>query len=280
MMPTIKQALLQATQQLTQNTDNSSPRLDAELLLADLLQKDRSYLIAWSEQILTLAQQQSYDKRIQQRLNGMPIAYLIGYRDFWTLRLSVSEQTLIPRPETELLVETALSKIPVDHPSRILDLGTGTGAIALAIASERPHANITATDVSEEALNIARGNAATHALHVTFLQSNWFHQIDEQFDLIVSNPPYIASQDQHLQQGDVRFEPLSALSAGIDGLDDIRLLIEQSPRYLKENGWLMMEHGYDQGKIVPDLLNQKGFTQVACLKDLENRARLSIGQIG
>lgn len=277
-MLTIKQALFQATQQLAGNADNDSPRLDAEVLLADLLQKDRSYLIGWSEQMLDTTQQQAYDERIQQRLDGIPIAYLTGYRDFWTLRLKVSEHTLIPRPETELLVEAALNNIPLDRPTRLLDLGTGTGAIALAIASERSQADITASDISEEALTIARGNATAHGLNVSFIQSNWFEQINGAFDLIISNPPYIAEQDQHLQQGDVRFEPLSALSSGADGLDDIRLLVEQSPDYLNAGGWLMIEHGYDQGSAVCELLTLRGFGRVECLKDLEARERISVGQ--
>jgi release factor glutamine methyltransferase len=275
-MTTIQQQLIQATQQLT-NTD--SPRLDAEVLLSHVLEKDRSYFFTWPEKALTDTELQTFQQLVQQRQQGTPIAYLIGYRDFWTLNLKVTPDTLIPRPETELLVETALDKIAHHQACNILDLGTGTGAIALAIASERPDANIIATDISEQTLNVAKDNAHHNHIHnVSFLASNWFEDVPAQpFDLIVSNPPYIPKQDPHLSQGDVRFEPLSALASGEDGLDDIRTLIQQAKDYLTPNGWLMLEHGYDQGKSVPALLKEHHFKAVDCLKDISGNDRISIG---
>lgn len=276
-MTTIQQQLIQATQQLT---ESDSPRLDAEVLLAHVLEKDRSYFLAWPEKTLTDTKLQTFQQLIQQRQQGTPIAYLLGYRDFWTLNLKVTPDTLIPRPETELLVETALDRIANQQDCKILDLGTGTGAIALAIASEHPKAEVIATDISEQALKVARDNAQRNHIHnVKFLASNWFESLPtQQFDLIVSNPPYIPSQDPHLSQGDVRFEPMSALTSGEDGLDDIRTLIQQAKEYLRPNGWLMLEHGYDQGQSVPALLEEHHFKAVDCLKDLSGNDRISIGQ--
>jgi release factor glutamine methyltransferase len=276
-MTTIKQQLIQATQQLT---ESDSPRLDAEVLLSHILEKDRSYFIAWSEKTLDDEQLEAFHRLIRQRQQGTPIAYLLGYRDFWTLTLKVTPDTLIPRPETELLVETALNKIVNQPDCKILDLGTGSGAIALAIASECPNTEIIATDSSEQALKIARENAQRNHIHnATFLSSNWFESIPvQQFDIIISNPPYIPQEDPHLSRGDVRFEPISALASGEDGLDDIKTLIQQAKNYLKPNGWLMLEHGYDQGKNVPALLEKHGFKAIKCLQDFSGNDRISIAQ--
>ncbi|OQX10270.1 MAG: protein-(glutamine-N5) methyltransferase, release factor-specific, partial [Thiothrix lacustris] len=202
-----------------------------------------------------------------------------GQREFWTLTLKVTPDTLIPRPETELLVTTALSLLPAPA-CAVLDLGTGTGAIALSLASERPDLSITACDFSAAALAVAIENAKTHQLHnVSFIQSHWFSELaPQQFDLIVSNPPYIETNDPHLKQGDVCFEPLTALTAGQDGLDDIRHIVQTAPHWLASSGWLLLEHGYNQGTAVTTLLQMAGFQQVRCLPDLAGNPRVSLGQ--
>lgn len=221
---------------------------------------------------------------VAQRLQGRPIAHLIGKREFSTLELSVTPDTLIPRPETELLVELALERIPPNQTCNILDLGTGTGAIALALASERPQAQIMAIDQSLSALQIAKLNAERYQLtNIQFIQSNWFTNLANTahpvFDVIVSNPPYIAEGDQHLKQGDVRFEPLTALTAGHDGLNDLRVIVQQAPDYLTKQGWLLVEHGYDQGLAVRQLFAQAGFTAIATKQDLAGHDRVTLGHV-
>lgn len=281
-MPSIKDQILLASQQLQACSD--SARLDAELLLLFVLNKPRSYLFAYPEAKLGTTQQAHFQELIALRKQGHPIAHLTGTRAFWTLNLKVTSDTLIPRPETESLIETTLALFPNhDQALNILDLGTGTGAIALSLASEYPHAQIVACDVSSAALAVAQENAQNHDLkNVQFLQSNWFSALASPncFDLIISNPPYIPEQDEHLKQGDVRFEPLSALTSGKDGLDDIRIIATQTPNYLKPQGWLMLEHGYDQGKQVPMLLENKGFKNIQLKQDLMGNDRLTIAQYG
>lgn len=267
---------------------SESARADAEILLAHCLQKSRTYLFTWAEKEVDDATAAAFQTLLAQRLRGVPIAHLTGQREFWTLNLKVTADTLIPRPETELLVETALRLIPAPLEGEgsdketisLLDLGTGTGAIALALASERPDITVTATDFSTAALAVAQENASTYHLHnVAFLHSDWFTALPAQrFDLIVSNPPYIAAQDPHLQQGDVRFEPLTALTAGDDGLDVIRHIVRTAPQWLKTGGWLVLEHGYDQGQAVTALLRTAGFQAVRCLPDLAGNDRVSLGQ--
>lgn len=281
----ISELLKQSTQQLAAVSD--SPRLDAEILLAHCLQKPRSYLYTWPEHTPEPQQLTTYNTLLQQRLHGQPIAYLTGYREFWGIQLKVTPDTLIPRPETELLVETALEYITEQayakhRPFKILDLGTGSGAIAIALSSELANANITitATDKSAAALSVARTNARQHKQHnITFLLSDWFSNtaINEKFDLIVSNPPYIATADQHLTRGDVRFEPQSALASGPDGLNDIRHIISQSCPHFAEDGLLMLEHGYDQAAAVERLLAQNAYSAIRCLKDLAGNDRISCG---
>ncbi|WMP16985.1 peptide chain release factor N(5)-glutamine methyltransferase [Thiothrix lacustris] len=271
------QALLaDAVQQL--QTASESARADAEILLAHCLQKSRTYLFAYPEKAVDSLTEASFRKLLAERLRGVPIAYLTGQREFWTLNLKVTPDTLIPRPETELLVETALKL--GSSSSHILDLGTGTGAIALAIASERPDVQVTACDFSAAALAVAQENAQVNSIHnVHFIQSDWFSALPAQrFDMIVSNPPYIEADDPHLAQGDVRFEPLTALASGQDGLDDIRHLIQTAPQWLVNGGWLLLEHGYNQGKAVTALLQTTGFQQVHCLPDLAGNDRVSLGQ--
>ncbi|WP_019529624.1 peptide chain release factor N(5)-glutamine methyltransferase [Dasania marina] len=259
---------------------SDTPGLDVELLLAHCLDKDRSYLKTWPEREVGEQQQQQFAVLLQRRQRGEPIAYLIGSRGFWTLDLRVNASTLIPRPETELLVELALEKLADTALARILDLGTGTGAIALAIASENNHWQVLACDVQAEAVALAQDNGQQNKIHnVEFLQSNWFAQIPvQQFDLIVSNPPYIDPADPHLAQGDVRFEPRSALVAAGKGLADIRHIIQQAQAYLEPGAWLLLEHGYDQGPAVRELLHTQGYSAVATRQDIAGMDRVSLAQ--
>jgi len=259
--------------------DSPTPRLDAELLLAQALGKSRSYLHTWPEHEPALAQRQQYQAMLLRRRAGEPVAYILGRQGFWSLDLDVARHTLIPRPDTELLVETALALLPAT-PLQVLDLGTGTGAIALALACERPAWQVTGVDRVAEAVALAQGNGARLQLaNARFAESCWFSALaGQRFQLIVSNPPYIAAADPHLSQGDVRFEPSSALVAGIDGLDDIRLIIEQAPEHLLAGGWLLLEHGFDQAEAVRELLAQRGFAAVDSRRDLGGHQRISLGQ--
>lgn len=251
----------------------------AELLLGHALKRDRAWLFAHARDAMAAAELSAFQNLIARRVAGEPVAYVIGTRGFWTLDLRVTPDTLIPRPETERLVELALERLPVDQPVRVADLGTGTGAIALAIASERPQAQVIATDASQAALAIAQDNAQRNDLaRVQFRPGSWLAPLTgERFDVIVSNPPYIASDDAHLQQGDLRYEPASALASGADGLDDLRQIIRAAPRHLLGDGWLLLEHGWDQGEAVRQLLNDAGFIEVATEQDLEQRDRVSLG---
>lgn len=260
--------------------DSPTERLDLELLLAAALNKPTSYLHTWPEKLVDQQELTLFNEYLQKRLQGEPIAYILGEQGFWSLDLQVGKQTLIPRPDTELLVETCLNHTPKDKVLHILDLGTGTGAIVLAIASERPLAQVVGVDFIEEAILLAEKNRARLRLtNVEFMQSNWFsHLIDQQFNIIVSNPPYIANDDPHLVEGDVRFEPKSALISGKDGLDDIRKIIQQAPDYLLENGWLFFEHGYQQAKAVQQLLAERGFINISTFYDLGYNERVTGGQ--
>jgi len=278
-LPDIQQAIARACETLHKASQVSdTARLDAELLLAFVLEKDRTWLYTWSDKVLTLAQWQQYQALIAERAIGQPVAYLTGFREFWGLELKVSPDTLIPRPDTETLVETALS-LPVDAGASIADLGTGTGAIALALASEQPDWSVTACDYQPGAVQLAEQNRIRLGLNnVRVVQSDWCQALSEHhFDLIVSNPPYIEADDPHLQQGDVRFEPLSALTSGADGLDDIRLICHQVRRCLKDQGWLLLEHGYDQADAVQKIMLEKGFTQVRSVQDLAGQDRITLG---
>ncbi|AOA71309.1 peptide chain release factor N(5)-glutamine methyltransferase [Stenotrophomonas rhizophila] len=255
-------------------------RHEAELLLLHVLGRERGWLFAHATDLLDPATAEAFATLLQRRIAGEPVAYLLGRRGFWTLDLAVSPATLIPRPETERLVELALERLPEGVPLRIADLGTGSGAIALALASERPLAQIVATDMSADALAVAAGNARQHGLaNVAFRQGSWHAPLaGERFDLIASNPPYIASDDPHLAQGDLRFEPATALASGHDGLDDIRLIIAGAPAHLQPGGWLLMEHGWDQGEAIRALLEGAGFVEVETALDLEQRDRVSLGR--
>lgn len=260
--------------------DSPTARLDAELLLAAAIGKSRSYLHTWPERIVSSEDAQTYAGYLHRRRGGEPVAYILGQQGFWKLDLEVAPHTLIPRPDTELLVETALELQPAT-PAKVLDLGTGTGAIALALASECPAWQVTALDRVEEAVALAERNRQRLGLgNVKVLTSHWFSALDaERFDLILSNPPYIAAEDPHLAAGDVRFEPSSALVAGADGLDDLRLIVGHAPAHLLPGGWLLLEHGYDQAPAVRALLSGQGFIEVASRKDLGGHERISLGRL-
>jgi release factor glutamine methyltransferase len=262
---------------------SDSTRLDIELILCHILQKNRTWLFTWPDKTLTAEQQQLFDTFFHRRKNGEPVAHIIGEREFWSLPLAVNNSTLIPRPDTELLVETVLELFSGDTPSQqrcCLDLGTGTGAIVLALASEKTHWQLLGVDKSADAVALAEKNrAALNFGHVNILQSDWFAQITQQeFDVIVSNPPYIDPQDPHLEQGDVRFEPRSALIAENKGLADIELIVREGQHYLRSDGWLLLEHGYDQGEAVRTLLGTCGFVAVETRRDLGGNERVSLGR--
>ena len=279
----VSQLIDDATKQL--NTISDSARLDSELLLCHVLKKDRSFLRAWPEYELSQQQHDAFLQLLKLRKQGQPVAHIIGERGFWSLNLNVTADTLIPRPDTERLVELALEIIPSDANWNILDLGTGTGAIALSLAKEHPDCHVIATDQSKAALTIAKENAIKNQVsNIRFIQSNWFSDLSNEFEnetkkfeMIVTNPPYIKENDPHLQQGDVRFEPLSALTSGADGLDDIRTIIKSSKDYLAKNGVLLIEHGYDQANEVCELLKAAHFTQVADFNDDNGNPRVAIG---
>ena len=256
--------------------------MDAEVLLSLATGKTRTHFRAWPEKPLTGEEENTFQTLLEQRLRGRPIAHITGVREFWSREFLVTPDVLIPRPETELLVELALARIQPGQAARVADLGTGSGAIAVTLALERPKATVTALDLSPAALNVASQNAARlGADNVRFIASDWFAALpaSEPFDLIVSNPPYVAADDPHLAQGDVRFEPLSALASGPDGLDDIRLITRQAPARLKPGGWLLFEHGWDQAEAARELLVAAGFRTVDSFTDLQGHPRVSGGRI-
>lgn len=252
---------------------------EARLLLAHALGRPLAWLYAHADEVADAGLVQRFDALVQARGAGRPVAYLIGRRSFWTLDLAVGPATLVPRPETELLVELALARLPSGSAARVADLGTGSGAIALAIAHERPDLAVVATDASIAALAVARGNAQANALeHVEFREGSWFEPLaGERFDLIASNPPYIAEGDPHLAS--LQHEPILALTSGADGLDAIREIVAGAPSHLHAGGWLLLEHGWDQGDAVRALLESAGFVEVSTARDLEDRDRVSSGRL-
>ncbi|WP_455384797.1 peptide chain release factor N(5)-glutamine methyltransferase [Acidihalobacter prosperus] len=256
-----------------------SPMLEAELLLAHVLDKPRTYLRAWPERRLDAERADTFEKLLSRRAAGEPLAYLLGHREFWSLDLEVAPGVLIPRADTETLVERALELIPADQAARVADLGTGSGAIALAIAHDRPRSAVVATDRSSTALDLARRNAARLKLHnVDFRHGDWCAALGtEDFDLIVSNPPYIAADDPHLEQGDLPHEPAEALASGSDGLEDLRRIVDCARGHLRTNGRLLLEHGRTQGEAVRALLHDAGFEAIRTHRDLEDRERVSEG---
>lgn len=259
------------------NLDAGSARIEVQCLLQAVLQVNRAYLLTHPEQQLESEQQARYTTLLELRLSGEPLAYILGEREFYGLMFRVTPATLIPRPDTELLVELALQRIP--QRGRVLDLGTGSGAIALSIAHARPDIEVTAVDASPGALEVALENARRlNITNVRLLQSDWFAALaGERFDLIVSNPPYIADGDAHLAQGDLRFEPRGALASGADGLDDIRRIVADAKEHLNAGGWLLLEHGYDQAGRARELLGAAGYAEVFSARDLADIERVSGG---
>ena len=268
--------------ELAAATARLGERADAEALLLHVLGQPRSWLFAHADDTLDMDVRTAFEALVARRAAGEPVAYLTGRRGFWTLELEVTPATLIPRPETELLVELALERLPRDAVCRVADLGTGSGAIALALASERPQAQVIATDASAEALAVARRNARRLGIgNVQFAQGDWLTPLaDERFALIVSNPPYIEAADPHLAQGDLRHEPAAALASGVDGLDAIRRIVAGAPAHLGAGGWLLLEHGWNQGDAVRALLREAGYAAVFTAQDLEARDRVSAGRCG
>ncbi|AXK72593.1 peptide chain release factor N(5)-glutamine methyltransferase [Lysobacter sp. TY2-98] len=255
------------------------PDGEAEILLAHALGHSPAWLYAHGDDEIDVHAREGFRELVDRRIAGEPVAYLVGRRGFWTLDLDVTPATLIPRPETERLVELAMKRIPSGD-ARVADLGTGSGAIALALATERPRAHVIATDTSADALAVARGNAKRLGLsRVDFREGSWYAPVaDEHFDVIVSNPPYIAASDPHLAHGDLRHEPASALSSGADGLDAIRVIAAGATAHLVEGGWLLVEHGYDQGAAVRQVFTDAGLLDVATAQDLEHRDRVTLGR--
>ena len=287
---TYQQWLADATQALNQVNPTENSKVDALVLLQHATGKSRTQILAFDETEIDEKVRLKLTALLDRRLKGEPIAYILGEKEFWSLPLNVSEGTLIPRPDTEILVEKALQialeKLEENPPYfRILDLGTGTGAIALALASELSlicqkkaiQLNVIGVDLMPEVIKLAQSNAEKNQLDVQFLQSRWFEHVEGQFDIIVSNPPYIDETDEHLSQGDVRFEPRSALVAGENGLADLRHIIEQSPRYLKDSGYLLLEHGWKQGEEVRSIFWQNHWQGVATIRDYGDNERVTLG---
>ena len=276
-MTTLAQALQQAIGQLQMH---DQPGLDAEVLLAHVLKKPRVYLHAWPEADLSQDQELQFLDMIRQRAAGQPVAYLTGQREFWSMNFAVTPDSLIPRPETELLVERTLALLPENRTLRVADLGTGSGAIAIALAYERKHWRLYAIDRSLQCVKLAQRNARRlNVDNLCFINADWSNALADQCcDAIVANPPYIADHDPHLQQGDVCFEPASALTSGPQGLDDLRNLIKEAPRVLKPGGWIMLEHGMNQAASIHKLLNNIAFTNITTTQDLAGLERVSCAQ--
>lgn len=272
----IKQVLQNAATRLSPYSE--SPALEAEILLMDALGKPRSYLHAWPERMLARLTVENFQQRIERRIAGEPIAHITGEKEFWSLPLTITQDVLIPRPETELLVEITLQQIPEQTALSVADLGTGSGAIAIALASERPDCLITATDISTQALDIAQANAERLKLkNIHFRKSDWYEALEEkQYDIIVSNPPYIAENDPHLNQGDLPHEPVSALISGTDGLDDIRVITGQAKPHLNPGGKLILEHGYNQEEALGNIMQAQGLENIQCYRDLAGLPRVTI----
>ena len=275
-MISIREAQQFALQALTASDSASS---DVQLLLCHVLQCQAVRLLSAPEQLLSEAQWAAFSQLVERRQHGEPVAYLTGQRGFWSLDLQVNNSTLIPRPDTELLVELALSRLQANM--TVVDLGTGTGAIALALATERRDITLLATDYSFAALTLAKQNAqANHITGVQFVHTSWLDAFQPRsMDFIISNPPYIAADDPHIQQGDLRFEPLSALVAERDGLADLQQIVKQARECLKPNGWLLVEHGYQQSQQVQQLFADAGFTQIKAYQDLGRQDRAVMGQL-
>lgn len=262
------------------NTHSCSSRLDSEILLAHCLGRDRAYLMTWPERELEPQQLDCFRDLVRKRLQPQPVAYLIGSREFYSMMLKTTPDTLVPRPETELLVEKTLELSHEMEQPKILELGTGTGAIVLAIKQHCPGCRVTATDISEQALQVARENAESFRLEVDFLLSDWYQAIPPQrYDLIVSNPPYIAAADPYLGQGDLPAEPQQALCSGESGLEALQVIIDGASDYLGKDGWIVLEHGWDQAEPVREMLQSNGFSHVQLIKDFNQLPRLTRAQL-
>jgi len=277
-MTDIQTTLSTATQRLQASSD--SALLDAEILLSHVMNKPRSHLRAWPEKELQTAELTAFQQLLKQRQQGVPMAYITGHREFWSRDFKVSPDVLIPRPDTELLIDLSLNLIADKANVRLLDLGTGSGVIAITLAAEKPAISVIATDLSDKALNIAEQNANIHHIkNIRFIQSCWFDQIaPSRFDLIISNPPYIECNDPHLSQGDVRYEPDSALVAAEHGLKDIKTICSLAYTYLKPGGTLLIEHGFDQRPAVQAIFNSLGYLNIKTHKDLSGNPRVTTGQ--
>jgi release factor glutamine methyltransferase len=271
----IGETLKKTTQSLSAISD--SPRLDAEILMGHVLKKNRSFLYAYPEYALSPEEQLLWQQLIEQRLRSMPVAYLIGEREFWSLSFQVSPATLIPRPATESIVEFILNHYP-NRPLQICDLGTGTGAIAIALQHERPLWDVCAVDIQPEAIALAQKNAQRHHAPIHLICSNWFEKIPRsKFHIIVSNPPYIDPDDPHLSQGDVQHEPMSALISQEHGLADITYLLKHSANHLHDNGMLIFEHGYDQQERILEMMKTYGWQNPKGFQDDEGQPRFCVG---
>ena len=280
-MTTVRDLLLEGKHRLSSEaTDHvDAPSLEAEILLSEALDVSRAHLFAHPEEEVDNKAIQEFRSNIEQRHQGTPIAYLTGEREFWSLPLKVSPAVLIPRPETEVLVEAVLARIPPNQSCRIVDVGTGSGAIALAIASERPDCEVHACDISSEALEIAKENARNLGIsNVSFHQGSWLEPLSGRFDLVVSNPPYVAEGDPHLYQGDLRFEPGIALASGENGLEAIRTITKATSELLVGSGWLCFEHGHKQAEDCAEILGSNGFQLIETLRDLEGTKRVTLGR--
>lgn len=277
MPESISNLLSTATKELAPTS--ASATLDAEVLLCHCLNKNRSFLRAWPEHHPDSEQTSRFKALIEQRRQGRPIAYLTGEREFWSRCFMVTTDVLIPRADSELLIELSLAWLPADKPCKIIDLGTGSGILAITLAAERPRAQVTATDISDNALKQAIKNAQQiDTPHIRFIQSDWFNEVDLQhFDLVISNPPYIAENDPHLSLGDLRFEPIGALVSPDNGLKDIRVIAEQARRYLRPGGRLLIEHGYDQQAAAQSIFNHFNYRQVSTHTDLSGNPRVTSG---
>lgn len=278
MAQTVQQLLQMARQQLAQSVPDDEARVEARLLLMHVLGVNHAWLLTHATDEIVESQALVFEQYVKRRVQGEPVAYILGYREFFGLKLQVSPDTLIPRPDTEVLVEAALAKLAPGM--QVLDLGTGTGAIALAIAQHAPQVQVTAVDASHGALAVAERNVKQLQLqNVTLCHSHWFDAVSLRlFDLIVSNPPYIEAADSHLNQGDLRFEPPTALASGEDGLQDIRHIVEHATHHLNPGGWLMLEHGYNQAGAVQQLLSMHGFDAVETIIDLGGQPRVTLAQ--
>lgn len=277
-MPHINAVLTSAANSLAASSE--SPLLDAEVLLCKVLDKPRSYLRAWPDKRLETDEITAFEMLVAKRQTGIPIAYITGSREFWSREFTVTPDVLIPRPDTECLIELSLQLFPANQAIRIIDLGTGSGIIAVTLAAERPRAEVCATDFSLAALYVAQLNARKHHANICFYQSDWFTDVPVgKFDLIISNPPYIATDDEHLRAGDIRFEPRHALVAAEQGLSDIKAIAESARHYLETGGYLLIEHGYDQEHRVQAIFNRCGYRHVQTHQDLSGQPRVTIGCI-